>query len=85
MSEIQAEQKNLQEENQQALKVLEEKYQKQIFSLQDHLQKVVADNDAKDRTIKQVCLSVCPSSTLLFTCLISLLFPSIECSIIFIL
>lgn len=63
MSDIQLEQKKMQEENQNALRELEEKYKKQISSLQDHLQRVVSDNDAKDHTIKQVGVVVYGLST----------------------
>ena len=54
MAELRSEQDGLKQEQHNALAALEDKYQKQIDSLQGHLQRVVADNQAKDDTIQQV-------------------------------
>ena len=56
MAELRSEQDGLKQEQHNALAALEDKYQKQIDSLQGHLQRVVADNQAKDDTIQQVLL-----------------------------
>lgn len=54
MATLQTEQESAKAQQQKSLQELEEKYQKQIDSLQEHLQRVVTDSQSKDDTIKQV-------------------------------
>ena len=54
MASLQRDQESAKAEQQKSLQELEEKYQKQIYSLQEHLQRVVTESQGKDDTIKQV-------------------------------
>lgn len=54
MSELQAEQERQKREQQEALESLGDRYQKQIDSLQAHLQRVVNESHGKDEQINRV-------------------------------
>ena len=59
MASLQRDQESAKAEQQKSLQELEDKYQKQIDSLQEHLQRVVTESQGKDDTIKQVGLLIC--------------------------
>lgn len=54
MAELRTEQERQKEQQQAALDSLEQKYQKQIDSLQTHLQRLVAESQSKEEQLQQV-------------------------------